>query len=228
MGKWIDRAVLTAFAAAALYLLFISAFGSILPAAALSFVCCSLLIHARAGRPGRLTRHQARTILERWAYGSDDDAKAHIEALIDVSSSKLVYFPKHPTATLSMSDIFNAWKSGRGEDRLIIAAPCYADGRARTFSRTLQHPCITILDASRLIPLIRKSKIPSPAPSRPSDFLRRLGALLSELPRRRPWYKHLASGLLLILMYLFSGSIVCLILATAMLFLSGVSLRTRA
>lgn len=227
MGKWIDRAVLTAFIAAALYLLFLSAFGSVLASAGMSFTCCALLIHARRKKPQRMTRQQAKTLLECWAYGPDDEAKRRIESLTDLSDAKLIYLPKHPTAVLSTSDVFSAWKAGRGEQKLVLAAPCHTDGRARTFAHTLQHPDVTILDSSRLIPLIRKSGLTASGTPHPRYRLHRLCTLMAELPRRRPWYKSLASGAVLMLLYLFSGSVSYLFLATAMLFISGVSLRAR-
>lgn len=229
MGKWIDRTVLTALIAAILYLLFLSAFGSIIPAAGMAFICCALLIHARRGKSGRMTKHQAQMILERWAYGPDEEARIQIEALVVDSEpdAKLVYLPKHPTATLSISDAFNAWKANREANKLILATPCYADGRARTFSRTLQQPNVILFDTSRLIPLIRKSSLSAPRSPSGRRLLARLRIALSELPSRRPWYKSLAAGIGLMLVYLLSGNAAYLILATSMLFLAGVSIRSR-
>jgi len=230
MGKWIDRAVLTSLAAAAFYLLFLSAFGSIIPAACMAFMCCALLIHVRRGRPGRMTKRQAQTILEHWAYGPDDQARAQIELLIGTGKpgEELVYLPKHPSATLSMTDAFSAWKSHRSAKKLILASVCYADGRARTFARTLQEPYVAILDAARLIPLIRKSSIPVPHSPGRRRLAAKLRLTLSELPSRRPWYKSLAAGTGLMLVYLLSGNAAYLALATAMLFLAGISIRSRA
>lgn len=230
MGKLIDRTVLIALTAAALYLLFLSAFRSIIPAACMAFLCCTLLIHTRRGRPGRMTRHQAQTILEHWAYGPDEQARVQIELLIGPGKpdGELVYLPKHPSATISMTDVFGAWKANRSTKKLLLASVCHADGRARTFARTLQEPSVVILDASRLLPLIRKSSIPVPRSPGGRRLAAKLRLSLSELPVRRPWYKSLATGIGLMLVYLLSGNAAYLALATAMLFLAGISIRSRA
>lgn len=229
MGKWVDRALLTALAGALLYLLFLSAFGRIIPAACMSFVCCALCLYALRGKTGRMSRHQAKAILESWAFGSDEDARAQLETIVDHTDPKamLVYLPKHPAAELSVSDVFSVWKDNRSADRLILATSCYACGRARVFSKTLQTPSITLLDTSRLIPLIRKSSLPIPNRSDASARIARLRLLICELPDRRPWYKSLVSGLGLMLIYLISGLTVYLVLATGMLLLAGISLRQR-
>ena len=230
MGKWLDRALLTSLAAAALYLLFLSAFGSILAAACMSFGCCGLILRAFRGKAGRMTRHQAKTLLDSWAYGPDDDARASIARLSGISGAnpKLVYLPKHPTASVSVSDVFGAWKSARGQNRLIIAAPCYSDSRARVFARTLQQPSAELLDAPRLISLIRRSELKAPQIPRGRMILKRFRIILSGLPGRRPWYKSLGAGLALMLVYLVSGNAAYLILSVSTLFLAGVSIRARA
>lgn len=230
MGKWIDRAVITGLAGAALYILFLSTFGSIIPAASMAFVCCAILIRLSRRRSGKLTRQQAKSILEGWAYGPDEEAQKKLAALISKADpeSSLVYLPKHPSAEFSVSDVFSAWKKHRGAQRLNLASPCYASGRAHIFARTLQEPCVTIFDAARLIPLIRKSDIQAPHSPQSRILLHRLHMALSELPERRPWYKSLAAGIGLMFIYLISGLTAYLILATAMLFLAGVSIRRRA
>lgn len=229
MGKWIDRALLTALAGAALYLLFLSVFGRIIPAACISFGCCALFLYALRGRAGRMSRHQAKDILEHWALGSDEDARAQLEAIIGRmdSDATLVYLPKHPAAEFSVSDVFNVWKANRSTDRLILATTCYACGRARVFAKTLQEPNMILLDTSRLIPLIRKSNLSIPNDPGVRTRIARLRMMLCDLPDRRPWYKSLVSGLGLMLVYLLSGLTAYLVLATGMLFLAGVSLRQR-
>lgn len=229
MGKWIDRALLTALAAATLYLLFLSAFGSIIPAACLSFACCALCLYALRGKAGRLSRHQAKAILESWAFGSDEDARTQLEAIVKGidPEATLVYLPKHPAVELSVSDVFNVWKANRSADRLILASTCYACGRARVFSKTLQKPTLLLLDTARLIPLIRKSGLSISNDPGTNTRIPRLRMMFCELPDRRPWYKSLASGLGLMLIYLISGLTAYLILATGMLLLAGISLRHR-
>lgn len=227
MGKWIDRSVLLALTAAALYLLLLQAFDSIVIACALSFICCGLLIHARSARGDkyRMTRMQAQTILERWAYGPDADALAQLCILLKDTDGQPVYLMKHPSQQLGLSDVFGAWKSHRDRSRLVIAAPCYADGRARTFARTLQNPTVEILDAAKLIPLIRRSDLPAPRAPHGRRFRSRLKEALTALPGRRPWPKNLRLGLLMLLVYLITGSAAYLLLAVGALFLAGAGIR---
>jgi len=229
MGKWIDRAAFTALTAFVLYLLFLSAFKSVLAAMLLSFACCALLIHLHRGRTGknRLSSLQAKTVLENWAYGPDDEAEAHIRALLSDLSGDIAYLPRHPSASLSVGDVFGAWKNHRGADRLILSAPCNADGRVRTFASTLTKPQVQIMDAQNLFVRIRRSDIPAPDVLRGRQLLRRLRESLAALPGRRPWHRNLLSGLLLMAMYLVTGSALYLALSIGALFISGVSLHMR-
>lgn len=230
MGRWIDRAVLTAMTAFFLYLLFVSAFGNIILAGGMSFFCCALLLRFQHGRGEkyRMSKLQAQTILENWAYGEDDAAKAQLESLIGKSTGEVVYLPKHPTTTLSMNDIFSAWKGHRDAEKIIVAAVCHSDGRARTFAATLQAPTVEIMDAARLIPILRRSTLPPPHTLRGWQLFLRLKSLLMELPSRRPWHRNMMFGFGLMLVYLLSGSIAYLILSIGALFLAGVGLRVRA
>ena len=84
MGKIIDRVVLTALLAAALYLLFICAFQRIWLACALSLVCSAMIVRRLLRRPvfTRMSAAQAGALLEQWAYGPDEEAKAHIAELL--------------------------------------------------------------------------------------------------------------------------------------------------
>lgn len=230
MGRWIDRAALTALTALGLYLLFLSAFDSIIVAGCLAFVCCGLLFRARhkRGEKYHMTRLQAQSILEGWAYGSDDEAQSQIEALMDGQQGELIYLAKHPTATLSMNDVFSAWKAHRNAEKLIVAAVCHSDGRARTFAATLKAPTIEILDAARLIPMVRRSSLPPPHALRGRQLFIRIKLLLTALPSRRPWHRNLLIGLGLMLVYLVSGSPAYLALSIGSLFIAGVSVRARA
>ncbi len=230
MGRWIDRAVQIAFIALILYLLFVSAFGSILASCCLSFACCALLFHHRRirGEKYRMTKPQAQAILERWAYGSDVEAEVQIKALLSKRQGELVYLPKHPTATLSMGDVFGAWKGHRDANKLIVAAVCPSDGKARTFAATLQLPSVEIVDAQQLIPLVRRSTLAPPRMPRGKQALDKLKLRLSALPNRRPWHRNLLIGLGLMLLYLITGSAVYLFLSIGTLFLAGIGLRIRA
>lgn len=229
MGKWIDRAAISALTAFGLYLLFLTAYESMPTALLLTFACCIILFTTRTKRKShfRMTRFQAQMLLEQWAYGPDCEAESQIRTLLAGSEGDIVYLPRHPSASISQGDVFSAWKSHVGTDRLILSAPCYADGRARTFAATLRNPPVRIVDAAKLIPMIRKSELPIPRSSKGKQLLRRLRACIAELPGRRPWHKNLLTGLGLMLVYLITGNGAYLALSVASLFICGVSLRVR-
>ena len=228
MGKSIDRIVLTALLAASLYLLFVQAFRSVWLACALSFACSAMILRRvlRAPRRARMTTAQASALLERWAYGPDDEAETRIAKLLDHGEDcALVYLPRHPAAAVSMGDVFSAWKAHRRENRLILAAPCRADGRAKTFARTLQDPSVEIADAPQLVALIRRSGLEPPHVPRFSAWLAKLRLAVCALPERRPWKQSALYGLLLIPVYLLTSNPAYLFLGLASLFLAGISLR---
>ena len=230
MGKLIDRITLTALIAAALYLLFVRALQSVWPACALSFVCSAVIVRHLLRRPrcARMTVAQANLLLERWAFGSDDEAEAHIAGLLDPGEDcALVYLPRHPAAAISMGDVFSVWKAHRGEKRIVLAAPCRADGRARTFARTLQEPAVEIADAPRLTALIRRSNLEPPRAPRFRAWFAKLRLAISALPERRSWKQRALYGLLLFPVYLLTDNPAYLFLSLAALFLAGVSLRLR-
>lgn len=229
MGRKIDRLALLTLAAVVLYIVFLNAFGSIALACIMTFPVCAALIRIWKKRAplARMTRFQAKEILRKWAYGSDEDVRRELLPLIR-SGGKVIYLPRHPTASVGMGDVFGAWKANRSEDHIVIAAPCYADGRARTFARTLEKPSVSIMDAPKLIPLIRKSGLPAPNAPLGRNLIYRFREMLAALPGRRPWYRNLLLGLAMMLIYLASGRAAYLILSVGMLLLAGIGVRMRA
>jgi len=231
MGKIIDRILLLALCASGLYILFLTAFGSVALSCILSFFCCALLMRRHRMRtPGkRMSAQEAREVLERMAFAPDDETSAAIRLLLNLpdDDSSLRYLPKHPSAGISVGDVFGAWKSTRGQERLIIAAPCYADSRAKLFSKSLTEPSVEIADAARLIPLIRRSDIKPPKVPCMKSLIRRLGTVICALPERRAWWKNALFGLLLLPVYLFTGNAAYLFLAIGALFLAGLGVRIR-
>lgn len=230
MGKWIDRFALLLLLSFALYALFLHAFGSIIAACAFTFACCTILLRALKfkGKKYRMTRLQAEAILQQWAYGPDEIAKAAIAQLLNADESTLIYLPRHPSASISMGDVFSAWKSHRSDGHIIVSAPCYADARAKAFAKTLKSPTVSISDAAQLIPRLRRSDIPAPRSPQGRQLMQKIRELFASLPGRRPWYKNLGIGLMLMLLYLITGSAAYLILSISALFLSGAGLRMRA
>lgn len=225
MGKTIDRAALLILLACALYLLFLNAFGSIPLACALSFACCIPIVQLRRRFRGRMSARQAAAVLERWAYGPDDEAREQIGKLLKVDVDSLVYLPRHASASVSAGDVFSAWKSHRGRERVILTAPCHADGKARVLARTLREPAVEIADAARLIPLIRRSEIAAPRAPGLRRAMKRLRLSFASLPDRRPWRQNVLFGALLLPVYLLTGNPAYLLLGLAALLLAGIALR---
>ena len=221
-----DLARLEAFPGA-LYLLFLNAFGSIPLACALSFACCIPIVQLRRRFRGRMSARQAAAVLERWAYGPDDEAREQIGKLLKVDVDSLVYLPRHASASISAGDVFSAWKSHRGRERVVLAAPCHADGKARILARTLREPAVEIADAARLIPLIRRSEIAAPRAPGLRGAMKRLRLSFAALPDRRPWRQNVLFGALLLPVYLLTGNPAYLLLALAALLLAGIALRPR-
>lgn len=230
MGRIIDRAVLVALIATVLYFLFVQAFKSVSIACMLAFGCCAVLVRRVFHRPRseRMNSAQAAKLLEEWAYGPDDAARTKIARLLSIEDAQtLVYLPRHPAAAITMSDVFSAWKAHAGQERLLLAAPCRADGKARAFAKTLKSPAVELADAQRLIALIRRSDLEAPRVPRLRTLLERLRLAVAVLPERRSWKQNLLFGALLMPVYLLTNNPSYLFLGLAALFLAGVSLRLR-
>lgn len=230
MGKVIDRIVLYAVLGAALYLLFLAATGISAVSALLALACCFLLIRrtVRQQPSARMTKAQALYTLEQLAYGDDVAAENQLAALLKPDADLSVcYLPRHPSASVSMADVFGAWKQHSGKSSVLLIAPCYADPKARTFARTLQAPAIEIADASRLLPLIRRSDIPPPRVFRGRALLMHIKDLLIALPMRRSCAKHALYGAFLFAVYWITGSAVYLFLAATSLFLAAAAWRMK-
>ena len=228
MGKWIDRIVLWTLIAASIFCLFLYAFKSPVPAAVFSYFCCALLYRKRRGRKPkyRMTSMEARSLLEKWAYSDDADARHTLEMLTGRTGS-LVYIPKHPSGALSVSDVFSVWKANRKQASILIACPCRAESRSKTFARTLAEPSVEIADDAKLVQLIRRSDLRPPDVRRAKYIWNRLRLAFASLPSQRSWKKSVLSGMLLMPVYLLTGVPGYLFLSIGMLFLAGVSLKVQ-
>ena len=222
MGRRIDRLIGFVLLIAAAYLLFLRATDSVGLACGFTLLCAAL---ARPTRPraARMSALAAGEILNRWALGPDDEARAQLVSL--TGDEALSYLPRHPGALIGYSDVFSAWKSRRGEAEITVCVPCRADARARAYARTLTAPRVRLLDAPRLIALIRASDLTPPEGARLKALRERLRSALWNLPARGSAGKRLLWGLALMLIYLATGRASCLILALAALFLAGISFR---
>jgi len=230
MGRIIDRIVLYSALGAGLYILFLNLSG--LPVAALfmSIACCVPLIrhHSRRASGVHMTALEAQEILTRLAFGDDGEAQVQIEKLLKPAAShELCYLPRHPSAAISVSDVFSAWKRLQGRQHIILAAACHADARAKAFARSLRNPSVEIADAARLLPMIRRSDLPKPQHARGRALAGRLKRAILTLPGLRPWPKHLLYGFLLSAAYLLTGSAAYLFLGTASMFLAAAAWRLK-
>lgn len=226
MGARIDRLAGLILLIAALYLLFLRAFGSIAAACGAAFLCCALLRRIRPRR-NRMSAFAAQEILNRWAFGSDDAAKTAVSDLAGIDESALVYLPRHPDAVIGYGDVFSAWKSRRGDAEIAVCAPCRADARARSYARTLSQPRVRLLDAAKLKSMIRASNLTPPEAPRLKAILSRARTAIQTLPARGSWVKRLVWGIALMLFYIATGRISYLICALAALFLSGITFREK-
>lgn len=228
MGKRVDRLFLFCAAAAFFYGLFLRLLHQI------PLACAATLIFFAAGRRllrgrlirARMSRLQAELLLRSWACESDDTARQHLTQLLGEEPSPTCIV-RLPEATLTMNDVFSAWKARRGEERIVIAATCLADGRARACARTLREPSITLMDAPVLIAKIRASDLPAPERAGLKLRLRRYAGGLRSLIERRSWLRSAGFGAFLLSLYLLGGNPLYLALAAADLLLAGLSLRAQ-
>ena len=230
MGKWIDRAVGLILLSLLLYLLFLYAFENIALSCLLSFSCCGLLLlHIWKKRPvtARMSVSQAEALLMQWACGPEEEARAQIARLTGLcgSSETLIYVPKHPAATLSISDLFSIWREHRDASCITIATLCQTDARACSLAKSLLSPTVEIIDAARLIPLIRTSNLSAPQTPRFRHWSAKLSAAIAALPGRKSWQRNALFGLMLMLLYLMGGNPAYLLLSIGTLFLAGIGLK---
>ena len=227
MGKRIDRAALAVVCAALYYFFLLGAWGSIPLACLGAFACCVLTRGLFAGlrptrRPGPA---RVRAELLRLAAMPESEAAAILEPLVlsrwPREDFTLAPALKHPEAMLSSGDVLSAWKANRDASRLVIAATCPCEPRARAYAQTLSQPTVAVVDSRALRRLLRSR--PLPPVERPPilERMRRFCAIVLSL-RASPRNALLAAALLI--MYLLGGHPTCLFAALALLFHLGASM----
>ena len=232
MGKRIDRAVLGMAGATGFYLFFLSAWGSIPLACAAAFACCLSLGCILRRRPvrRRVGARQAGAELLRIAGLPDDEAQEALSALVRerYPDETFSLFPllKHPEASMSAGDVLNAWKANRDAVRLVIAATCPCDPRARLFAGELREPAVAVLDSRALMKLLRRSDVhPPEAPLPPLGTRLRRG--LARVATARVSPKDGLIALALLALYLLRGHPASLFASLALLAHIGVALIQR-
>ena len=231
-GRRIDELAFGGLAAAALYLFFLNAWGSIPLACGMAFACAALLRGLYRAKPPRRAASAARVrgALMRLAGLPDAEAQQALEALVrgrwPGEDFTLVPVLKHPESALSAGDILNAWKANRDAARLVVAATCPAEPRALAYAHGLREPAVAVVDSRALGRILRRSLPPEAPPPRVRlvDRLRRLAARVAS-SRVTPRSPLLAAALLLY--YLRGGSPLCLPAALALLAHAGVALAQR-
>lgn len=226
MGQRIDQLAITLLLSAACCILLLSFTEHLFLSVALTVGLNALFrsFFKKHATRKRMSRRHAQKYLLRWASECEESSRAEIATILGEIDHDAVFL-RHPTFSVSAADIFHAWKLHRGEKKLRIIATCYADGRARTFAKTLSEPAIELMDASRLIPLIRKSNLEIPHDPFGKDCLKKIRQLLIALPERRSWQKNLMYGCLFMFLYVCTGNGAYLFLSLAALFLAGVRIK---
>ncbi len=232
MGKRIDRWVLAALGTAGGYLFFLNAWGSIPLACLAAFAACLLARRALGLLPDRQrgSLARAREALP-WLAGMDEAAAAaRLEPLIRArwpgEAFRLAPVLKHPEASLSSGDVLNAWKANRDAARLVIAATCPCEPRARLFAGELRAPAVAVLDSRALMKLLRHSDVrPPEAPMPPLGTRLRRG--LARVAAARVSPKDGLIALALLALYLLRGHPASLFASLALLAHIGVALIQR-
>lgn len=231
MGRKIDRFGILLLATAGLFTLFIRVFRSIPAACLLTFLTCAALrkVFSFKKAKQKMSKGDALAILSQWAFEDKESTSSKIADLLNTEPDhpKLICIIRPISFGLSKSDVFSQWESHAGADSIVIAATCYADGQSIAFAETLRQPTVEIIDAGKLLPKIRKSDLQPPERRPIQEILRWVKTAAIALPSRLPWYRSLFFGLMMMILYLITGSLCYLILSIGSWFLAGTSLRVR-
>ncbi len=232
MAAFIDRIAFTSLAAAGLYLFFLNAWGSIPLAAALAFVCVALGRKLIASRPRRRLASAARVREELLRLAGLPDALAQAELTVLVQKRwpgeafTLTPVLKHPEATLTSGDLLNAWKANREAARLVVAATCPAEPRARVYARELRSPDVAVVDSRALARLLRRS-LPPEAPAPRVSARRKLRRLAARIATARVSPRNALLALSLLALYMRGAGPLYLFGALALLAHLGVAIAQR-
>lgn len=223
MGKWIDRAALTALIASTLYVFFLNA-GFGIPLSCLSAfagMCLGRYIWGRRPRRHRVSAAQAEAALSAIADMDAVEGKRALKRLArrDLEGGSFIALQRHPSDRVTAADLFDLHKAHRGEDRLVVAATCPIDPAAVDYVRSCNGPGMTLLDSSALCRAIRKTGLyateetPERAPWRPGFIRRILTAPFGPGP--------VMYGVALTLAYLVRGGLMTLLAGLLLLGVAG-------
>ena len=218
IGKWIDRAALTALGAAGFYLFFLNAGLGIYASCALAFVCMVLLRQVIRGIPvkRRVSKARAEAALMSIAMMGEDEAR---EALVRLTGQEdIIPVLKHPEGAYTVDMMYELWRKHGDVARVVVT--CTAEGKAREFAKERG---IELIDREKLIKRIQRTGL-YVHPDAPGPSLRSRLRPMWERPIR-PRVLMAIFGLMIA--YLTTGRLPCLICALGLTGFTGAKLIER-
>lgn len=241
MGKKIDGFVVSAAAAALLYLYFQRAFENRILSGALALLGAMVLrkslrlLVALFSRFSFLKRRRLRrlaggTVLKLAAL-KEEEARAGVQALLEKcygGEYELALVQNHPGLRLREEQIFELWRARQGAQRLVVCATCRADSACRALAATLKAPKVAIVDSEMLCQMIAEHPELFPVEqSAPAQARLRLRHLSGTIFNRRSAPRNLMLAASLTLIYVFGGGLCYLVCGMALLFIVLASLHRR-
>lgn len=217
-GKKIDRAAFTALGAAGLYAIFLNMGMGIPACCALAFIGMALArrLSALWPRRYRASRAQAEAAVRGIAMMPDEAALSALRAL--TGRDALIPALRHPSSTLTADAVYQIWRGERGAEGLAIAATCPAGPDAVEAAEALG---VTLIDSRALQRRVRVTGLCVPPEAPRPGLALRLRRAWRGLVGRPASLRAALYGLSLLLMYLATGALPCLLMALFTLFITG-------
>lgn len=242
MARKIDLIALTLTASAALWLIFMDAFGSIPIAAILTFITMISLRKiifaipwSNFSRPRR-AKQAAANSLKNLTLKDPAEARREIAEIIKKSYPgekqpySLSIILRHPSGQpITPDEIIGEWKSRKSSHRLVIAATVKASKESLSLCESLENPKIRLIDAPGLISMLAKQNPdPKKAPTAPKRTLKkRLSSIFAAASRARPGKCSLYSILMALLFFL-TASPAYLAACLVLIFIAAIALKHRS
>lgn len=241
MGKKIDRFIISLAAALGLYALLRQRIRN--PALAIPIAICILAIfkklmrklQAAIGRSAcfqkRRIRMQSAGAIMHFACADPELTRARLRAMLEKlyheseTALEIIQYP--PSASLDQQRLFDAWKSYRGEKKLIICATCKCEPAVRALASGMKEPKIALIDADAIRSMIAECPeemlADPPAPRKQISLRFKKAAALLLQRKNAPRCALLGTSMLGI--YFLNGKISYLIGAMLLFFCALASLR---
>ena len=237
MGRRIDRFVLTALLAGALYVFFTNAFQSIPVASAAAFISMAILKKLSSKLPreriGRKRRNLAgaQAECEALSLGKRDDSEMRIREILRKAygeipgGTQIWVILRHPAGRkISADDIAEIYRGLHDCSKAVIVSTANADNTAFSMAEKLEKPKLRLIDGEQLAKLIALHD-PHPSPSKPSKR-KRFSAFKTAAGKVKTG-KCFTAAVMMFTLYCLNGALAYLIGALVMLFLAGVSIKKR-